>query len=172
MKRLGAATRRTACASSYASGTSGRIHALICWGSSCSRRLTQVCQNSFMSLLFKPRFYPAWGRLSTGRETAAMLGPPNCLTRQRKLAEMMGFSEFCLSEGSRRSQEKPGPRLGRYLQAASLCMLWGEPVAPTVRPPRPSVGLPAALPKHARQQAAIQIPAADLGQEPRRAGPF
>ncbi|ETA62461.1 ribosomal protein L34 [Bordetella pertussis H973] len=59
------------------------------------------------------------------------------MTRQRKLAEMMGFSEFCLSEGSRRSQEKPGPRLGRYLQAASLCMLWGEPVAPTVRPPRP-----------------------------------
>ena len=61
LKRLGAATRSTACVSSYASGTSGRIHALICWGgSSCSRRLTQVCQNSFMSLLFKPRFYLAW----------------------------------------------------------------------------------------------------------------
>lgn len=32
LNRLGAATRSTACVSSYASGTSGRIHALICWG--------------------------------------------------------------------------------------------------------------------------------------------
>src|SRR5690606_29851374 len=34
----------------------------------------------------------------------------NCLTRQRKLAEMMGFSEFCLSEGSfyvRRGHRQP-----------------------------------------------------------------
>src|SRR5690606_20345738 len=64
LNRLGAATRNPACVSSYASGTSGLIQALICWGgSSCSRRLTQVCQKSFMSLLFKPRFYLAWGQV-------------------------------------------------------------------------------------------------------------
>ncbi|CCH06175.1 hypothetical protein NH44784_022061 [Achromobacter xylosoxidans NH44784-1996] len=34
-----------------------------------------------------------------GRAWTCTIRPLNCLTRQGKLAEMVGFSEFCLSEG-------------------------------------------------------------------------
>src|SRR5690606_32892171 len=40
---------------------------------------------------------------------ASLSSGRNCLTRQRKLAEMMGFSEFCLSEGSFFVRRGPPP---------------------------------------------------------------
>src|SRR5690606_21529131 len=69
LKRLGAPTRRTASVSSYESGVSGRIQALICCGgSSCSSRWTQVCQKfSIYRAALKPRFYPVRRKLSTGK---------------------------------------------------------------------------------------------------------
>lgn len=100
LKRLGAATRSTACVSSYASGTSGRIHALICWGEFLLKTTDAGLPEFFHVALIQTSILPCMGMGYPQGGTGLALGPAlNCLTRQGKLAEMVGFSEFCLSEG-------------------------------------------------------------------------
>src|SRR5690606_875095 len=91
-KRLGADTRSTACVSSNASGTKGRIQALICCGGrSCSSRWTQVCQKSFMSTtsvnLDSTLLAP---KLSTGKTGRTLGIYAKHLTKHQKFDEMAG----------------------------------------------------------------------------------